>query len=68
MSTTITPSVFSVQDALAARTAKPSSTRVQSDITQRALDIKRHPDTTPPPTNTSTQASSGRGSTVSFFA
>ncbi len=66
MSTTITPSVFSVQDALAARTAKPSSARVQSDIAQRAVDIKQHPDTTPPSTNTSTQAS--RGGNVSFFA
>ncbi len=67
MSTTITPSVFSVQDALAARKAqRPAAPRVESDIAQRALDIKQRPDTTPPPTNTSTQAS--RGGNVSFFA
>ncbi len=67
MSTTITPSVFSVQDALVARKAqRPAAPRVEADIAQRAVDIKQNPDTTPPPTNTSSQAA--RGGNVSFFA
>jgi hypothetical protein len=68
MSTSITPSVFTNSDALAARKAvRPAAPETIADVIGRAADAKRNPDATTPPPVAPASKDFGRGG-ISFFA
>lgn len=68
MSTTITPSVFTNLDALAARKAvRPAAPETIADVIGRAADVKRDPAATAPPNVAPASKDFGRGG-ISFFA
>lgn len=68
MSTSITPSVFTNLDALAARKAvRPAAPETIADVIGRAADAKRNPDATTPAPVAPASKDFGRGG-ISFFA